>query len=33
MNLTYEIRFDPKALAELKKLDRASQERITSFLF
>jgi mRNA interferase RelE/StbE len=33
MNSTYEINFDPKALAELKKLDRTSQERITSFLF
>jgi mRNA interferase RelE/StbE len=33
MNSTYEISFDPKALAELKKLDRTSQERITSFLF
>jgi mRNA-degrading endonuclease RelE of RelBE toxin-antitoxin system len=32
MNSTYEISFDPKALAELKKLDRTSQERITSFL-
>jgi mRNA interferase RelE/StbE len=33
MNSTYEISFDPKALAELKKLDRTSQQRITSFLF
>jgi mRNA interferase RelE/StbE len=33
MNSTYEINFDPKALAELKKLDRTSQERITTFLF
>ena len=33
MNSTYEISFDPKALAELQKLDRTSQERITSFLF
>ena len=32
MNSTYEISFDPKALAELKKLDRTSQERITSYL-
>ena len=32
MSSTYEIRFDPKALAELKKLDRTSRERITSFL-
>jgi mRNA interferase RelE/StbE len=33
MNSTYEISFDPKALAELKKLDRTSRERITTFLF
>jgi mRNA interferase RelE/StbE len=33
MNSTYEVSFDPKALAELKKLDRTSQERITGFLF
>ncbi len=33
MNSTYVISFDPKALAELKKLDRTSQERIISFLF
>jgi len=32
MNSTYGISFDPKALAELKKLDRTSRERITSFL-
>jgi mRNA interferase RelE/StbE len=32
MSSTYEISFDPKALAELKKLDRASPERVTSFL-
>jgi mRNA interferase RelE/StbE len=32
MSSTYEISFDPKALAELKKLDRTSRERITSFL-
>jgi mRNA interferase RelE/StbE len=32
MNSAYEISFDPKALAELKRLDRTSQERITSFL-
>ena len=32
MSSTYEINFDPKALAELKKLDRTSRERITSFL-
>ena len=33
MNSTYEINFDPKALAELKKLDGTSQERICTFLF
>jgi len=33
MNSTCEMSFDPKALAELKKLGRTSQERITSFLF
>jgi mRNA interferase RelE/StbE len=33
MNSKYEISFDPKALAELKKLDRTSRERITGFLF
>jgi len=32
MSSTYDISFDPKALAELKKLDRTSRERITSFL-
>jgi mRNA interferase RelE/StbE len=32
MSSTYEISFDPKALAELKKLNRTSRERITSFL-
>jgi mRNA interferase RelE/StbE len=33
MSSTYEISFDPKALAELKKLDRTSLDRITCFLF
>ena len=33
MNSSYHISFDSKALAELKKLDPTSQERIASFLF
>jgi len=32
MSSSYEISFDPKALAELKKLDRTSRERVTRFL-
>jgi mRNA interferase RelE/StbE len=32
MNSTYGIRFDPRAVAELKKLDRSAQERIARYL-
>jgi mRNA interferase RelE/StbE len=32
MNSTYAVRLDPGAAAELRKLDRAAQERIARFL-
>ena len=32
MNSTYAVRLDPRAAAELRKLDRSAQERIARFL-
>jgi mRNA interferase RelE/StbE len=32
MSSTYAVRFDPRAAAELRKLDRSAQERIARFL-
>jgi len=32
MSLTYAVRLDPRAAAELRKLDRSAQERIARFL-
>lgn len=32
MNSTYAVRLDPGAAAELRKLDRSTQERIAHFL-